>query len=960
MKGNVFHANILKFAHKIFVRRAKLQNIVFGVLIVLLSACNLTKNVPPKHYLLSKNKLVVDNANVSEDDLLAIIRQQPNQKTIGINFKLRLYNAIDSAKVTQRKLIRIAKFNRRIEHKRKRANKTNLRRIEKAHKKGKTKYLKKEITDTTFSKIIFRERLKYKIGQKPIVFDSILYKKSIEQLGLYLRKTGYYYNHVSGKLRFIENKRKVEATYNIETGPVYKIDSVKVVGQYLVRSYYNEYLKKTKESTGEDPLIGKPFDLNYLDDYRERVAKYMRDKSIYKFNGSNIHFVADTFKSTMKVNLTLRFEDRFIPSPSNKDSLIKVPFQATVINKVYFHLADTIYYSGSFADSIAKYNLDLRDPLSRQFNYTLDTLFYGELPYNRKKRKKLKVGKEVSDPLRQAYITYNGYHSKKSKINKAIPWIKPQILELQNYLEHTNTYKEYYLDRSYRSLNQLGVFSTIKPVLVEIPGTNKIDVHYYLEASKKQSFGFEPKFTTSFGLLGVSASANYTNKNLFHGANKMTISLGGGFESQPQVFEDNTRGGRTFNTFEFGPSVKLDLPGLFPIPVTTLSKRQRPRTVIMVAYNYEKRDIFNRRVFQLNYLWKFFEQKTQVFQFGLPGASIIKFVNIDKSAAFQSQLNQINDVFMSNTYSNQFIWQDFKFSWEYNNKDKDYKAGKRPFLNANIYFVSTFDAAGNTLSLFRSKQDTANGQYLFKNLAYSQFVRLDNQFILTKKLPRKTSVHFRLNAGGGIPFGNSKTSMPYDYSFFGGGSNDNRGWRARALGPGAYQYHLDSNRISTQIADIRLGGSLEYRFAMGSMLKGAVFSDFGNIWTYKEDPSRIGSQFKLKAFIPQLAWSAGLGLRVDLDFFVIRFDLGFPLYNPAFSKEAHWVFQDLFSKSNFRESYYREGTAVFGADAIAKYLADNPGAAIPSSDDAWKYIKKYGFMPKPFVPVFNFGIGYPF
>lgn len=944
------------------MRRAKLQNIVFGTLIVLLSACNLTKNVPAKHYLLSKNKLVIDNALVSEDDLLAIIRQQPNQKTLGINFKLRLYNAIDSAKVTNRKQIRIAKFNAKIKKKRKHASEVNEKRIKRARKKGKTKYIRKEVEDTVFNKIIFRERLKYKIGQKPIVFDSILYKKSIEQLGLYLRKTGYYYNHVSGSLNFNDKKRKVEATYKIETGPVYKIDSVKVVGQYLIRSYYNEFLKKTKESSGEDPLVGKPFDLNYLDEYRETVAKYMRDKSVYKFYATNVHYVADTFKSTMKVNITLRFEDRYIQSPTNKDSLIKVPFQATYVNKVYFHLADTLYYNGSFMDTIQKYGLDPNDPLSRQFNFTLDTILYDKLPYTRKKRLKLKVGKNVPDPLRQIYLTYNGIHHKQKKGERkkpAVPWVRPEILELQNYLEHTNPLKEYYLDRTYRSLNQLGVFTTIKPLMVEVPGTNKVDVHYYLEPSKKQSFGLEPKFTTSFGLLGVSASANYTNKNLFRGANKMTISFGGGFESQPQVFEDNTRG-RTFNTFEFGPSVKFDLPGLFPAPVTMLSKRQRPRTVMMVAYNYEKRDIFTRRVFQLNYLWKFFSQKTQVFQFGLPGASIIKFVNIEKSAAFQSQLNQINDVFMNNTYSNQFIWQDFKFSWEYNNKDKDYKAGKRPFLNANIYFISTFDAAGNTLSMFRQKQDTANGQYLFKNLAYSQFVRLDNQFIFTKKLPHKTSVHFRLNAGGGIPFGNSKTSMPYDYSFFGGGSNDNRGWRARALGPGAYQYHLDSNRISTQIADIRFGGSLEYRFAMGSMLKGAVFSDFGNIWTYKEDPSRVGSQFKFKTFIPQLAWSAGAGLRIDLDFFVIRFDIGFPLYNPAFSKDAHWVFQDLFSKANFRESYYREGTDVFGAQALAKYTAENPTAPAPNADDAWKYIKKYGFMPKPFVPVFNFGIGYPF
>ena len=144
--------------------------------------------------------------------------------------------------------------------------------------------------------------------------------------------------------------------------------------------------------------------------------------------------------------------------------------------------------------------------------------------------------------------------------------------------------------------------------------------------------------------------------------------MGGGFESQPPVFDANTEtqivtAGRTFNTFELGPSLKLDLPGLFPTPVNLLGKRQKPRTVISTAMNFEKRAIFDRRVIQLNYTWKFLVGKTQVFQMCLPGASVIKYVNIQKSAAFEAQLNQVNDLFLFNTYSNQFIWQDLKFTY---------------------------------------------------------------------------------------------------------------------------------------------------------------------------------------------------------------------------------------------------------------------------------------------------------
>ncbi len=910
------------------LKKAKLQNINLLLLLLVLSACNITRNVPEKRYLLKANIVNIDNKAILIDDVLPIIRQQPNQKTLGINFKLRIFNTIDSARVAAKKEKKINRFYLKVERKKIRTKEINENRIEKARKKQRTEYTEKIYKDTVYDKVLFRERIKYKFGQKPIVFDTILYNKSVEQLGLYLKKSGYYYSSVSASVEFNEKKRFAIPTYDIKSGPVYIIDSVKVVGSSLILAKYNTFLKRTIDGIGENPLIEKPFNISYLDEYRETVAKFMRDEEIYKFYSSNIKFLADTFKTTMKVNLVMKFEDRYIPDPNKKDSLIRVPFKSTIINDVYFHLADTLNYKGEFYKELNKREIySNRNPKFEKYLITLDTVRYKEINYSNKKLKQKMLPKGSKDPYREIIVTYNG----KS------PWVRPSLLELQNYLEHTNKYKEYYLDRSYRSLNQLGIFTSIKTEIVEIPGTNKVDVHYFLQAAERNSFGFEPKFTTSYGLLGVSASINYTNKNLAKGAQKLTVSIGGGFESQPQVFDDNTRS-RTFNTFEIGPSIKFDVPGLFPVPVTKMSKRQKPRTLMALAMNWENRDIFDRRVFQLNYLWKFLVGKTQIFQIGLPGASVIKFVNIDKSAGFTNQLNQINDVFLTNTYSNQFIWQDMKFSFEYNNKDKDFKDGKKRFLNAGIYYTATLDAAGNTLSLFKERQDTANNQHLFNNLPYSQFVRFDNQYILTRLLPHNTSGHVKLNAGFGIPYGNTKTSMPYDYSFFAGGSNDNRGWRARSLGPGAYKYHLDTNRLSTQIADIRIGGSFEYRFSMGSLLKGAVFTDFGNIWTYKEEQSRIGSQFKFKTFLPQIALAAGAGIRMDLDFFIIRLDFGFPIYNPAFADGARWVFQDLFSKENFRKTYYQEGMTAFGLTL--------------------DQVKK--IMPKPFVPSINFGIGYPF
>ncbi len=870
-------------------------------MIVTAYSCRQAKYVPEGKYLLKKNSIHVEEKNLDLDEVSNIIRQKPNFKTVGFKIRLWAYNRVDSIHVANkriRKNIKLRVTNKKILTHR---DNVNRRRIERSRRKGKELYTEKlvKLKDTISPRMFFREWFKYRIGEKPAVFDSILFNKSLEQLAVFIKNRGFFYGSVAGD---VEYKRKAKVTYTIKTGPQYIIDSVYVISSnQTVTDDYANFVKKEDAS-----LIGLPFDKDYLNDYRSRVAKFMRDNTLYGFSSSHMNYIADTIYSTMKVNLRIRFTDRMIRSEFDRDSLVPIKHKETEVRNVYFHISDSTYFKGNFKKTVENMGLTLLD---QQFIRTIDTFLYAEMK---------KKNSEELDPYRIATFLYNG------KLE-----IDPGVIEIQNYLEHDNYYKEYYLERTYTRLMQLGLFKVIKPVLVEIPGTNLIDVHYYLVPSQKKSYSFEPRATTSNGFLGVAASINYTNKNLFGGAQKLIFSLSGGFESQPPVFDETLNGdkietaGRSFNTFEIGPSLKLDIPGLFPTKVTTLSKRQRPRTIMSAAYNFQSRNDFKRQILQLNYLWKFYVSKTQIFQVGLPGMSVVKFVRIENQPDFQAKLDAINDLFLINTYSNQFVWQDWKLTFEYNNKDKD---DKKP--NFFIYMNSSFDPAGNTLSLFKKNQDTlANGQKAFFGVGYAQFARLDNEIIASNQLGKKSSIHGRLLIGGGLPYGNSRTSMPYDYSFFAGGANDNRGWRARALGPGAYKYYLDTNRTATQIGDLRIGSTVEYRFNMGSILKGAIFMDAGNVWTIKEDVNRIGGQIS-NNWYKQIALSSGVGLRLDLDFFIIRLDLGLPITNPALPAGSRWIFQK-------RDAYYAEGLAVLG-------------------------VNYKDYLPKPFTPNIHFGIGYPF
>lgn len=890
--------------------RFKLTYFIAFCLYFLLFSCNLTKHVPEGKYLVNKNEITFLDEKLDAEGVNLIIRQQTNKKAFGIRLKLYLYNSIDSTKVAASQLKRYNKLQVKNKKRRDRINRINDKRIAKARKKNSEYYIEKVLTkDTINPKSSLREWLKYKKGEAPVIYDSALHRKTVDQMKIYLTNKGYYYGTVTSRYEDnVRNPKKRNVFYEIASGKPYIIDSILVeCANPQVLGQYNKFAK----DNNYPQLKGERLDSDVLDEYRNHIAKYMKDHSIFAFSPSSIVFVADSSKSEFKSNLKIIFSDRQI---AGKDTVYTVPYRTMHVGEVHFHILDTIYYKGNYKKRILEKKLDI--PESNDVILALDTIYYRQILYTSKEKKQRNIPKSVDslNPWRFAHVYYN-----------LKPTVRPEILELQNYLESQNAYKEYYIDRSYNRMMQLDVFQAIKLDVKENERRDSVTVNYYLIPAAKQSFNFEPRFTNSNGFLGLAASVNYNNKNIFRGSEKLTISVSGGFESQPPVFDKNLDGtpikkaGRSFNTFEIGPSVKFDIPGLFPMKATSLSKRHRPRTVLSTAYNYQKRDDFVRSVFQLNYLWKFYPDKKQVFQIGFP-AGAIKFVSIDKDSVFEARLNSSNDLFLKNSYSNQFIWEDFKFLYEYNNKAD--KKGK-----ANILFNASINNAGWLLSLLSVKNVNDLGQHTAFGVGFSRFLRFDTDFIYGYPLGKKMSVHARSAMGLGIPMGNNTISLPYDYSFFAGGSNDNRGWRARALGPGSYKYYLDTGRTATQIGDIRLGGFAELRYSLSATFKTAIFLDAGNIWTYNNDEKRDGGQFSGK-FYKEIALSTGIGLRMDLSFFIIRLDLGIPLTNPALPIGSRWIFQS-------RQAYHDEGLQKFGIE-----------------------YKK--LMPKPFIPVLAFGIGYPF
>ncbi|MDA8531559.1 outer membrane protein assembly factor, partial [Flavobacteriaceae bacterium] len=214
-------------------------------------------------------------------------------------------------------------------------------------------------------------------------------------------------------------------------------------------------------------------------------------------------------------------------------------------------------------------------------------------------------------------------------------------------------------------------------------------------------------------------------------------------------------------------------------------------------------------------------------------------------------------------------------------------------------FRFKLELAGNILNgaadLLNLKKND-NGEFEINNVAFSQYAKTEIDYIKLWDFGRSNVLALRTFLGIAVPLGNSN-NIPFSKSFFAGGSNDNRAWTAYNLGPGRSDNNNEFNE-----ANMKIAFSLEHRYNLFGQLDGAFFVDAGNIWNVLdevEDPKATFDSFKS---LKDIALGAGIGLRYDFDFFILRLDTGFKTYNPALAKDQRWL-RDF----NFSNAVYNIG-----------------------------------------------------
>ena len=622
---------------------------------------------------------------------------------------------------------------------------------------------------------------------------------------------------------------------NSQVAVVYEISPGKISTIYDVSyscsdSVIDRYIDTIKQNSLIK--IGDQYDTELLNQERNKVTRLLQNSGFYSFNKEFIYYEIDTFNLENKVNLVFGIQN-YKKYDKIREELTELPHQQFKMNKVYVRINS----------SDNKLLSDCKDTL---------------------KTKTLEI-----------------YNCQKINYQKRI--LKNSI----NFNKDTYYRKDDALE-TYKRLIGLGLFKSVSLNFNTI-GNNRLNGFIDLVPNKTQSFGVSIDGTNSEGIYGTEGSISYNHNNLFHGGENFLFSFTGGLETQLLYSGDSISTNNSFNTLEIGPKFQLIIPKYFLInKFKKIKSHLNSKTEITASVNYQRRPDFLRWNQEFSFGWVFHEKKSITWHIN---PLLISAVDIDLDPSYQEQINSLNDQFIATSFLDHIVAGGL-FSFEYNSQ-------KLNRFKNEFYAKASFETAGGSLFRYheitgKQKDNLTNSYYDLFNIRYSHFQKISIDLRYYQPVFLKSKFVYRFFGGIGIPKANQIEALPFEKSFFSGGSNGMRAWKVRSIGPGNY---LDSSFRFDKIGDVKLEANIEARFPISDLIEGALFVDMGNVWLLKYDSLRANGQFKWDGFIDQIAFGGGFGIRLNLDFFIIRADIAIPLKNPSIpiddpncDLKSRWIF----------------------------------------------------------------------
>jgi hypothetical protein len=913
-----------------FGLRPAIVGLLLGLLGLLLAVgCSPLRLLQPNQRLLTKVVMQSDGLTAAQQErLLTLVQQKPN-RTIPIP-KLAVYQLghsfYDSARI-ERKIKSIQqKYADRLASAQgdsARSGKLLARR---------DKLLARKRTALEKGNSIMR------LGEPPVIYDPTLSQRTIEQLTTYLRSQGYFRatatftdsarskpTIIARTLRGLGLRKPVRAVPLRDSmgGRLHRLVTVTYQvqeGQEFTLSKFTQSIPDTgvarvvAQAQGATLLhVGEAYNEDLIGQERQRLETLLKNSGYYDFRAQYISLEADTSFEKNQVRLRLLIASP--PGGHRAYQLRRVTMLTDVSQARALRLAsgDTTQRASRRAQRLAAAdttNLSGRAPGTGSGRISTANMPAGVTPAavadSLSARRLRRAGRQAipRDTVRQDSVTF---------LSRGPLPISPGILARQIAVRPGQLYSQARTQRTQRQLSNLDMFRfytvsyrKVNPTATEAfttdssqvltPGTGGLlRPHSYLDAIITTTPS--PRFseTTEFGgtyvagLVGPFANLRLKWRNPFGGAEVLELSGRAGLEGQLTQLGDSNSSTLATYTLQYGATASLLLPQfLTPFHLGNFLSEYQPRTRIALSTNYTKSNYYTRRniEFTYDYLWQ-----TSAYQQYIFTPIDLGLVNSEVGQFYQRRLDTLRIEQGSPLYRSFLpIYEpSFSFTSLYNSNDLT--------QTRNAHFLRIFvELGGLSRGLYRNEK-----WFTDTKLSVYNFAKLTVDYRRYYKLTPLTYLAWRLNGGIAHALTESidpsplpgqtaeyRYILPYDKYLFAGGSNSVRAWSPRRLGTGAYATRLPNGSrdyYTEQPGEVLLEGSLEYRFPVYSFIKGALFTDFGNVWALQNDASRPGADFRLDSFYKQFAVGSGFGIRMDFTFLILRFDIATKVYDPTETEE---------------------------------------------------------------------------
>lgn len=771
------------------------------VMAIVIASCSVTQSLPEGEYLLSKVKFHDDKSTPREeritpdrDNLEAYVRQSPNKRILGIDFYVWVY--------------------------------------EKA-KPEKTNWWNNFIR---------------KIGEEPVLLDSTLTEKSIQNLSTYLHTRGYFSSSVDCHIDTTRRARRAELTYTIKQGEPTRIDSI----EYLFR---DESLRTIILADTAASLLnhGEILDITRLDAERERIANYLNNRGYFDFTVNNISYEVDTIGRKYEADV----------------KMIIRPTIAGYDERGAQILEDNAVYRLRNINVYPTYDPMLRSTTGFRADANIDTTYYYGLTIIRDRNTTPQLRNAVlrrTIPLFPNYIYNAELINHTNKELMSLGFFRNSKITFER-VDHDDTYISYINHESDDDGDGGDMLLNTREEF--------LDCNIYVTPAMKQSMKVDVEASSTSTFYGLSATLGYSNNNVFRGAEAFDISARFGFEFM------YARDVEKRSAQELSITTGLSFPRfLTPFRTSPGMKITHPKTRLELSFDYQNRPYYLRNIFSARWAYSWQQGGRSTF-----AIRPIDINWIDVKSVDETFLADIDNQYLRTSFESQ-LNAGLSASWVYNTQRANLER-HATLVRVNVESVGNLIQGIETLF---SEHAPGKNYYEILGVRYAQYVRAEINASQKIDLGHKMALAGRLFAGVGVTYGNSAgRSIPFDRMFYCGGANSMRGWAPRTLGPGNKPQVHDTTYPS-QVGDVRLEANAEFRFPIWWIFHGALFFDAGNVWYLRDtEDSNPDEVFHFDSFYKQLGFNTGLGLRIDATFVILRFDLGIQLHNPGRPEGERWI-----------------------------------------------------------------------